>query len=85
MIEPKKPDMPSAAAEAFLKWKFSSRDANRMKALAAKARKKALTEKESRELQIYTTVSEFRSVLQKKAKLTLKALSKKNVARARHR
>ena len=56
-----------------------------MKALAAKARKKALTDKESRELQIYTTVSEFRSVLQMKARLTLKALSRKNLARTHHR
>jgi len=82
MIKPKEADMPLAAAEEFVKWNFPSKDTHRMKVLAAKARKKALTEKESGELQIYTTVDEFRSVIQMKARLSLKALRRKKVARA---
>jgi len=82
VIEPNKGNMTPAAAEGILSWKLSLKNANRMKALATKARKGTIKEKESQELETYTEARGFLFLFHMKARLSLKQFRLKNVARA---
>ncbi len=82
VIEPNKGNMTPAAAEGILNCKLSLKDANRMKALATKAKKGTIKEKESQELKTYREASGFLSICHMKARLSLKQFRRKNVARA---
>jgi len=60
----------SDVANFVLSWKFSSRDARRMRVLAAKANEGELTSDERTELQAYCDIANVIGIAQSKARQT---------------
>lgn len=71
VLEPEKPMLSSEAARSLLALDFSDADRERMNALAAKARKGALTADENEELDNYIRVGDLLAIMQSKARRTI--------------
>ena len=72
LLKPKEPTLPATAARYFLAFKFSNQDMKRMDELAAKARAGQLTAEEEEEITVYSRMDSFLSILQSKARMSLK-------------
>lgn len=73
VISSESPGLSPAVAEELLKWGFSDADKQRMSDLAAKARKKTLSEAEQAEIEGYERVSSFLGLVKSKARRSLQA------------
>jgi hypothetical protein len=80
VLEPSRPTLSAAAARAFLALDFTSADRDRMKQPAAKAREGTLSSAEQTEINNYERVGHFLSMLQSKARRSLKALVESSAA-----
>ena len=72
IIDPRNPNMTRAAAEAILRLGYSEADHLRMAELAEKSNEGALSEPEKREFESYVFVGDLLSLLQSKARLSLR-------------
>jgi hypothetical protein len=76
VIAPGESDLPPQTAELILEFKFPKEDRERMNELAEKAREGTLTEEEQGEIDAYERVGHFLSLLQSKARISLKHAGK---------
>ncbi len=72
IIAPGKPVLPVHTAEVILALEFPEEDRDRMDQLAEKAREGTLTHEEQLEIDAYERVGSFLSLLQSKARISLK-------------
>ena len=72
VIAPGKPNLPPPMAEMILAFTFPNEDRERMNQLAQKAREGTLTGEEQAEIDAYERVGHFLSLLQSKARISLK-------------
>ena len=72
IIAPGKPGIPVHTAEMILALDFPREDRERMNQLAEKAREGVLTAEEQLEIDAYERVGNFLSLLQSKARISLK-------------
>ena len=72
IIAPGKPNLPRYAAEMVLSFNFPEKDRLRMDQLADKSREGNLTPEEQTEIDAYERVGHFLSLLQSKARISLK-------------
>ncbi len=72
LIRPDDETLPAAAAEAWLKVRFESRDLDRIHELATKNQDDALTPAERTEMENYLRVSSFLDLMHAKARRPLK-------------
>ena len=72
VIEPDRPGLTPQAARAFLALDFNTADKARMRELSAKAREGMLTRDEESEIDNYERVGHLLSIMQSKARRSLK-------------
>lgn len=72
VIAPGKPDLPQHTAEMILALNFQKEDRERMNHLSARAQDGTLTPEEKLEIDAYERVGHFLSLLQSKARISLK-------------
>jgi hypothetical protein len=72
IISPQQADLDPAVADTILRLQFSSAQNERMRELAEKGNRGDLTEAEASELTSYRRVGNFLSIMQAKARLSLK-------------
>jgi hypothetical protein len=72
IISPQQADLDPAVANSLLGLQFSSTQNDRMRALVEKGNRGELTEVETLELASYRRVGNFLSIMQSKARLSLK-------------
>lgn len=78
VVAPDEPTLSPAAAEAFLAMGFSPTDQERANALAAKARAGTLTTQEQAEVEAYSRINSLLTILQSKARQSLKGRRRTN-------
>lgn len=78
LLKPDRPGFSREAAESLLKLDFSAGDRKRMNELSAKARKGTLTAEEDAELDGYIHVGLVLSMLQSKARVSLRKNGRSN-------
>ncbi|MCZ6651542.1 MAG: hypothetical protein O7D91_00730, partial [Planctomycetota bacterium] len=72
LVDPNSPTFPADAAKGILSLKFPQDDVDRMKELAEKARKGALTPEEQAQADSYERIGNFLGLLHSKARISLK-------------
>jgi hypothetical protein len=72
LVDPSWSHLGPEAAQAILQIRFQQHDVDRMNQLAARAQTGALTEVEQNELDTYIRIGRMVSVLQSKARMSLK-------------
>ena len=72
VIAPSKPNLPLPMAEMILAFAFPNEDQERMNQLAHKVREGTLTGEEQDEVDAYERVGHFLSLLQSKARISLR-------------
>jgi hypothetical protein len=77
IIAPGKPELPVHSAEMILALDFPEEDRQRMNQLAERARESSLTPEEQLEIDAYERVGHFLSLLQSKARISLKKANRK--------
>ena len=72
LIDPSQGDLSRGAAEALLQIRFSEADQQRVRELAEKSNNDTLSPSEASEYDSYIAAADFLSLLQSKARLSLK-------------
>jgi len=78
VLEPNKATLAPEAARAFLALDFTAADKDRMRDLSAKAREGTLTAREQAEINDYERVGHLISLMQSKARRSLKSRGRAN-------
>jgi hypothetical protein len=78
IFEPEKPNLSPAAAKSILQLDFRPEDRTRMDALAQKAHRGKLTKQEDQELETFLRVGHLLTIMQSKARQSLKKASSRN-------
>lgn len=72
LLQPARGNLPLEAARAVLQFRFRPRDLRRMCALAEKARRGSLSERQREEIESYERVGHLLALLQSKARRSLR-------------
>ena len=72
LIDGRNGDLPAEVARTVLSWKFADTDQTRLTELSAKARSGTLSPDESRQLDWYLLLGDFLTILQSKARTSLR-------------